>query len=895
MKTVWLWITALASLSGPVAAQQIAAVVADAEDLGNPVVRRNKVEERARVEQTRRETAEAFARSFGIPVRGQRPNGGAWELTALEGETPLYRMTLNANAAISTGADVLRLAPYHADGAGGTVGVWDACSARTTHREFGGRVVSRDGAAVLYDHSTHVAGTISAAGIDIAAKGMAPAVFVDSYDWNSDLSEMTARGAAYPGEAGMIEISNHSYGMSAGWAYTENPKFTWYGSGTTASGVEDDFGKYNTYARDVDDLAFGLPYYLIFWAAGNDRGPSENPVNGDTVALSPGGTPVTYDASLHPPADHVYRSGYDTLGYNALAKNVLTVGAVTDAVSWGTRSVANANMTVFSSWGPTDDGRIKPDLVANGDYLKSTSYAGDALYSYGSGTSMASPNAAGTAQQLVQLFANLFSNQVMRASTLKALLIHTADDRGNPGPDYVYGWGLLNGRAAADLLRDYRAQAGTRRVVESRVSTNRNAVSFGFTWDGASPIRATLCWIDPPGTATVTGDARTPRLVNNLDLRVTGPDGSVYEPWVMPFVGNWSTASCGAPATTGSNNTDNVEQVVIATPVAAGEYTVRVTFAGSLANGKQPFSLVVSGMIPEQQAPGPVLLSSSPGSGEGEVPFTFAGDHFLLGATARLRRLGQPDVMAMNMEVLGDEVRARINTEGMAAGWWNLTLTNPDGRQATLHNAFAVPEPFWSETFETNDLQAGGWSFLSTLGTSQWALTTDKSVSPSRSVFSPGVATRSDTSLVSPSFEIPLDQTALQVSFWHDFSFTANDAGVLEFSLDDGAWYDVTADGSGVVFSRNGYTGTVAGNGAPNSLNPLKGRSAWVGASGGFVPVTLSLTDTVRYAGHRLRVRWRLGTDSSTASAGWYVDDVRGSGISAPPPVPPDGTVFEIR
>jgi hypothetical protein len=140
-----------------------------------------------------------------------------------------------------------------------------------------------------------------------------------------------------------------------------------------------------------------------------------------------------------------------------------------------------------------------------------------------------------------------------------------------------------------------------------------------------------------------------------------------------------------------------------------------------------------------------------------------------------------------------------------------------------------------------------------------------------------------------------LDQTALQLSFWHDFSFSANDAGVLEFSLDNGDWYDVTDIGSGVVFSQNGYTGTVAGKGAPNSLNPLVGRSAWVGTSGGFVPVTLSLTDTARYAGRQLRVRWRLGTDNSTASEGWYVDDVRGLGVSAPPPVPPDGTVFGVR
>jgi hypothetical protein len=102
-------------------------------------------------------------------------------------------------------------------------------------------VVSRDGAGVVHDHSTHVVGTICAAGIDSLAKGMAPAVLVDSYDWNDDQGEMTMRGAAYPGEADKIKVSNHSYGMVAGWGYSGNPKFTWYGTGFTASAIEDDF------------------------------------------------------------------------------------------------------------------------------------------------------------------------------------------------------------------------------------------------------------------------------------------------------------------------------------------------------------------------------------------------------------------------------------------------------------------------------------------------------------------------------------------------------------------------------------------------------------------------------------------------------------------------------
>lgn len=695
--------------------RRLAAVLAEAGgELRNPGVRRRAVEELKQGEMARGAEARERARRLGLPLRGEKPGGGAWELAEFDGDQPLYRTTLNANAAISAGANLLWLAPYHADGAGGTVGVWDASSALTTHQEFGGRVRSMDGAGVTYDHSTHVVGTVCAAGVDPAAKGMSPAVRVDSYDWNSDESEMTARGASYPGEPGMIYLSNHSYGYNAGWVYTGSHAYTWYGSGTTAAGSEDDFGKYNTYARDLDALAYSLPYYLVCWAAGNDRG--DNPVNGDSVVLPPSVAGVAYDSSLHPPGDGTYRSGYDTVSYNALSKNVLTVGAVTDAVSGGARSVASAAMTSFSSWGPTDDGRIKPDAVANGYQLKSASYAGNAAYSTMSGTSMATPSAAGTAQQLLHGFNVLFANHALRASTLKALLLHTADDMGSAGPDYVYGWGLLNAKGAADLLMAYRTNAGTQRVVEDRVATNRQPVSVAFTWDGASPIRATLCWTDPAGASTEAGDSRVARLVNNLDLRVVGPDAAVYQPWVMPFVGDWSPASCAYPATTGSNSTDNVEQVLINAPSAAGVYTVRVTYAGALTSGSQPFSLLVSGMRPDQRAPGPSLVSSAPGRGTGVLPVTMKGDHFLLGAEAFLRRQGQPDVRGANVEALGDTAEARFDTAGMASGWWRMILVNPDGQRAVLQNAFAVPGPLWAEDFETNDIAAKGWSQLSEVG-----------------------------------------------------------------------------------------------------------------------------------------------------------------------------------
>jgi hypothetical protein len=858
----------------------------------DPTMRRVAVEARAETARTRREAAWARAKRRGLPIKGEKPGGGAFELMDFDGERPLYRTTCNANAGISSGANLLWIAPYGVNGDGGTVGVWDAGSARTTHREYGGRVISMDGADVYHDHASHVVGTICAAGIDATAKGMAPAVRVDSYDWTDDSSEMAARGAAVPGEAGMINISSHSYGMYAGWARTGSPTFTWYGTGVTAAGYEDHFGQYNAYARDIDTLAYSLPYYLIFWAAGNDR--SDNPAAGDSVMLTPGsGVSVSYDPVSHPPGDKIYKGGYDTLSYNGLGKNVLTVGALTDAVNSGSlRSPGNAAMTSFSSWGPTDDGRIKPDVVANGYSLRSTSYAGDASYSWMSGTSMATPSAAGSAQLLVHLFHTLFTNQVMRASTLKALMIHTADDLGRTGPDYEYGWGLINVQAAADLLAAYRANAGTRHVVEDRVTATRMQVDVAFTWDGTSPIKATLCWTDPAGTATSEHDNRMRRLVNNLDLRVIGPDAVVHQPWVMPFVGDWNLASCAYAATVGSNTTDNVEQVLIAAPAVDGVYTVRVTFADTLTNGNQPFSLILSGVAPDQRAPAPVLTASSPSHGVGMLDFTLSGEHLMLGAKVSLKRLAD-EVPGSQIEVLGDSTTAKIDTTGMAGGWWRMTVVNPDGQRAVLWNAFAVPEAFWYEPFETNDITAKGWTFLSDVGSSQWDLSTAKAVSPTRSLYSPGASTRSDTSAVSPPIAIPATATGLSLSFWHYYVFEAGrDGGVLEFSLDGGSWFDVLALGSGAAFASNGYTDWLS---LFPSFNPLAGRRAWSGTTPRSVKVVVNLTDTAKYAGHSLRVRWRLGTDQSTPSTGWYVDDVTVSGISDPPPVPSKGTQLRVQ
>ncbi|GMU91141.1 MAG: hypothetical protein AMXMBFR4_01990 [Candidatus Hydrogenedentota bacterium] len=567
--------------------------------------------------ETEKADAVAIAASLGMPVVGFTPAGEYFELIRFEDGRPNYAITTNVNAAISTAANLVRnTAPYNVNGSGEVVGVWDAGSVLYTHQEFGGRVLVLDGAASHY-HATHVGGTIGAAGVTASALGMAPAVYIDSYDWNSDSSEMASRGMVSAGQAGTIQLSNHSYGTVAGWiygAYSGNLGWHWFG----VYGEREDrgFGQYGGSAQNWDSIAYSAPYYLIVASAGNDRDDSA-PSNGTTFYYWNGGwQSKSYDSSTDPYGDGYDNGGYDTIGYKGNAKNILTVGATLDAVSGGVRYLPNGTVTLFSCWGPTDDGRVKPDLVGNGNALFSTDNASNSSYATLSGTSMSSPNVTGSAALLLDLYGNLFPGGYMLASTLKGLLIHTADDMGNAGPDYAYGWGMVDTEAAANHIRGQALNPSSYRIVESLLDGTTPSESYAFTWDGSSPIRATLCWTDPAGPAQSGLDITTPALVNDLDLRILGPGGSpAYQPFVL------NGASPASLATTGDNSVDNIEQVLIAYPPTAGVYTVQVTHKGTLTNSQQVYSLLISGMADAATVATPVI-SPAGGSYAGSVNVT---------------------------------------------------------------------------------------------------------------------------------------------------------------------------------------------------------------------------------------------------------------------------------
>jgi len=549
-------------------------------------------------DQRDRGNARAYADRVGLPMRRVLPGNRVLELQRFTpGTGPVFYLTYNVDAADTVSTDEVwpgGSAGLALDGSGMVLGEWDGGAVYPDHPDFAGRLVQVDGASIVSNHSTHVAGTLFGAGAWLVpeARGMAYAAQLDAYDWNSDTAEMAAAAA------GGLLISNHSYGIAAGWIYIGDvpPDTWWWIGGSDPSDVEDpNFGYYDAESQLWDQIAFDAPYYLIVKAAGNDR-TDTGPTPGEEYTVIDQNGNFLFTSTL-PRDPDCAPAGYDCLPTASVAKNILTIGAVDDIIG-GYSPLAgpdSVQMAPFSSWGPSDDGRIKPDLVGNGVFLLST-WGDYPYYAAAAGTSMSAPNVTGSLILLQEHYQDLHGpGQFMRAATLKALAIHTADESGQaPGPDYAFGWGLLNTKSAARVISD--DGSGSDVIVEGSLANGAtDTVDFTVT-QADSILTATLVWMDPPGTPVAPQlDPPDLMLVNDLDLRVSR-GASTWMPWVL------DPANPSAPATTGDNFRDNVEQVEI-NAAQTGTYTVSVGHKGTLLNGAaQDYSLIISQRI----APPPV-------------------------------------------------------------------------------------------------------------------------------------------------------------------------------------------------------------------------------------------------------------------------------------------------
>ncbi|WP_160111263.1 S8 family serine peptidase [Algoriphagus boritolerans] len=470
----------------------------------------------------------------------------------------------NVNAAITTGVNHLQPGGslgLNLTGKGLVVGIFDQTRPKRDHSEFGTRLTQVDGSTeTLSEHSTHVTGTIMASGVNSGARGMAYEATGWAFNWEADISKMLANAYEPTSKPTGMLISNHSYGVVLGWR-RDGANWTWFGNPSISTEEDWRFGFYSNKSQAIDELIYSRPYYSVVWSAGNDRddrGDGTRPPDGPE----------------------------DTIGPEGVAKNNITVGAVSQVLDYtGPNSVA---VSGFSAWGPTDDGRIKPDLVAMGVNVFSSSINASNQDSYASlsGTSMSAPNVTGSLFLLQQLYGERNPGKFMLASTVKALAIHTAKEAGPaPGPDYMYGWGLLDAKASAELILN---EDGGSKLIRELILDQGATYQYEIVSDGITPISATIAWTDPAGNPTGSEvDPTDLMLVNDLDLRIFDEDGVEFFPWTLnPALGS---AARGVQNT--DNFRDNVEKVLIASP-SPKKYIVKVTHKGDLTFGMQPFSLV---------------------------------------------------------------------------------------------------------------------------------------------------------------------------------------------------------------------------------------------------------------------------------------------------------------
>ena len=441
----------------------------------------------------------------------------------------------------------------------------DAAGNRTTSRFLVSQAVWAN-----EPHGTHVAGIIGGNGFQSDKSSVNGPNGGTPFQWrgmapNARLLSMVNGGNSVPDYDQAIrqthaEVSNHSYVQTC--------------------------GDYSAVSNGVDTILRGdaswngmsIPAHTMVWAAGNNGSFSQ----------------------------YCGTSGYYTM--LSPAKNPIVVAAT------NADDPSPASRAYFSSLGPTMDGRLKPDVSAPG--CKTTSAVVSTLmssngYTQMCGTSMASPATTGTVALLLEQWHQTYGLFEPWPSSMKVALIQGAadlvdttnpwgwpnnPDTGAPtqyhaGPDYATGYGLINAVASRDLIAQHR-------IVQDTISTPGELGRYQVAVPaGATRLRVTLAWDDEAGS--VMTSQTTPKLVNDLDLVVTSPVGTVVQPWVLPSLPQATTMGMPdpiapadvQPAQHGLDHINNVEQVEVSNP-AQGTWSVRVKGTALPMGNPQPYSLV---------------------------------------------------------------------------------------------------------------------------------------------------------------------------------------------------------------------------------------------------------------------------------------------------------------
>jgi hypothetical protein len=367
------------------------------------------------------------------------------------------------------------------------------------HIDFQGRLDNSGASNSGPTHGDGVAGILAGAGnLDPLMRGMAAGSDVYVSNYASNFLDGTTTTLINSGD---VQITNSSYSDGCNSGYT-------------------------TRTQTVDQQTKTIPTLLHVFSAGN---------NGASNCTNSYGAGSTWG---------------NITGGHKQGKNVIATANV----------FFDGSLVNSSSRGPAYDGRIKPDIAANGQNQNSTDE--DNTYMSFGGTSGASPGIAGVSAQLYEAYGNANAGALPQSALIKATLLNTANDYGNVGPDYKFGWGIVNGLRAAKLIEDNSYLSST---VSQGISNSHNITVPA----GTKQVRFMVYWSDPaasPGATTC--------LINDLDLTVTNPASATLLPWILDPTPNPTTLNL--PATNGADHLNNMEQVLVNNP-AAGTYVINIS------------------------------------------------------------------------------------------------------------------------------------------------------------------------------------------------------------------------------------------------------------------------------------------------------------------------------
>lgn len=476
---------------------------------------------------------------------------------------PMFYETHNFESLVDTKTNLIvpsGSAGLNLEGSGFKIGVWDGGHVFKYHDEFqniSDRVVIGNDLSFQLNyssHATHVAGTIGSSGINSDSRGMASKVKIISYDYERVMLELMMDSS------NDIHISNHSWGID-GFSDSGTPNISY-----------SYFGTYDDFAEDLDAIHFAKPHHLAICSAGND------------------GTYNNTDSVIN---------RHDKLTDMSTAKNNLVV-ANAKKILYFESGFELIRINESSSQGPTNDFRIKPDITGIGTNILSTDLNTNNinttnLYSRKTGTSMAAPNISGSVLLLQEYFFNT-QGRLPLSSTLKALVINSAKEAGDSGPDPNFGWGIMDSAKSAQIITRHISNPT---IIEGKIFDGQEITYDLELSKDIDQYSITICWTDPGAKNLYTQiDKDVSVLINDIDLRVVENLSIEHLPYAFS-VENKITNDIWAIKS--DNKVDNVERIDF-TRNEGSNYKVVISHKGNITNpalgegeaGYQNFSIVVS-------------------------------------------------------------------------------------------------------------------------------------------------------------------------------------------------------------------------------------------------------------------------------------------------------------